>query len=35
MKITGHKKLQTLQRYVKSGTDINQIFEIGKKLRNG
>jgi hypothetical protein len=35
MKITGHKKLLTLQRYVKSGTDIDQMYEIGKKIRNG
>ena len=35
MKITGHKKLLTLQRYVKSGTDIDQMLEIGKKRRNG
>ena len=35
MKITGHKKLLTLQRYVKSGTDIDQMLEIGKKIRNG
>ena len=35
MKITGHKKLLTLQRYVKSGTDIDQMLEIGKKIKNG
>jgi hypothetical protein len=35
MKITGHKKLLTLQRYIKSGTDIDQMLEIGKKIRNG
>ena len=35
MKITGHKKLLTLQCNVKSGTDIDQMLEIGKKIRNG
>lgn len=35
MKITGHKKLLTLQRYVKSGTDIDQMLEIGKRIKNG
>jgi site-specific recombinase XerD len=35
MKITGHKKLLTLQRYVKSGTDIDQMLAVGKKIRNG
>ena len=25
----------TPQRYVKSGTDIDQMLEIGKKIRNG
>jgi len=34
MKITGHKKLLTLQRYVKSRTDIDQMLEIGMKIRN-
>ena len=32
MKIIGHKKLLTL---VKSGTDIDQMLEIGKNIRNG
>lgn len=35
MKITGHKKQLTLQKYIKSGTDINKMLEIGKKIRNG
>lgn len=35
MKITGHKKLLTLQKYIKSGTDINKMLEIGKRIRNG
>jgi hypothetical protein len=35
MKITGHKKLLTLQCNVKSGTDIDQMLEIGKKISNG
>jgi site-specific recombinase XerD len=34
MKITGHKKLLTLQKYIKSGTDINLMLEIGKKIKN-
>jgi len=25
----------TLQKYIKSGTDINKMLEIGKKIRNG
>ena len=33
MKITGHKKSLTLKRYVKSGTVINKMLEIGKKIR--
>jgi hypothetical protein len=24
-----------LQKYIKSGTDINKMLEIGKKIRNG
>lgn len=34
MKITGHKKLLTLQKYVKSGTDIDQMLAVGKKIKN-
>ena len=32
MKITGHKKLLTLQRYIKSGTDISLMLEVGKRI---
>jgi integrase len=35
MKITGHKKQLTLQKYIKSGTDIDKMLEIGKKIKIG
>lgn len=33
MKITGHKKLLTLQKYIKSGLDVNLMLEVGKKIK--
>jgi site-specific recombinase XerD len=33
MKITGHKKLSTLQKYVKSNIDIKQMLEVGSRIR--
>ena len=32
MKITGHKKLTILQKYIKSDTDINQMLEVGNAI---
>lgn len=32
MNSTGHKKQLTLQYYIKSGTDINKMLEIGKTM---
>jgi integrase len=32
MKITGHKKLTTLQRYIKSDADIDQILAVGNGI---
>lgn len=32
MKITGHKKLSTLQKYIKSDSDIQMIFDIGNSI---
>ena len=32
MNITGHKKQLTMQRYIKSGTNIDQMLEIGKTM---
>jgi site-specific recombinase XerD len=33
MKITGHKKLSTLQKYIKSDSDIDLMLEVGKKIK--
>jgi len=33
-KITGHKKLSTLQKYVKSDIDVKQMLEVGKRIRS-
>ena len=33
MKITGHKKLSTLQKYIKSDRDIDLMLEVGKKIK--
>jgi len=35
MKITGHKKLSTLQKYIKSDLDIDLMLKIGNKIKNG
>lgn len=35
MKITGHKKLSTLQKYIKSDLDIDLMLKIGDKIKNG
>jgi site-specific recombinase XerD len=35
MKITGHKKLSTLQKYIKSDLDIDLMLKIGRKIKNG
>jgi site-specific recombinase XerD len=35
MKITGHKKLSTLQKYIKSDLDIDLMLRIGDKIKNG
>ena len=35
MKITGHKKLLTLQKYIKSTTDIKRMLEVGRKVKMG
>ena len=32
MKITGHKKLSTLQKYIKSNFDIDEMLEIGNSI---
>ncbi|MHA8065266.1 tyrosine-type recombinase/integrase [Aquirufa sp. ROCK2-A2] len=32
MKITGHKKLSTLQKYIKSDFDIDDMLEIGNSI---
>ena len=32
MKITGHKKLSTLQKYIKSDFDIDEMLEIGNSI---
>ena len=32
MKITGHKKLSTLQKYIKSDSDIQMMFDIGNSI---
>ena len=33
MKITGHKKLSTLQKYIKSDRDIDLMLEVGNKIK--
>ena len=33
MKITGHKKLSTLQKYIKSDSNIEQMLEVGRRIR--
>lgn len=33
MRITGHKKLSTLQKYIKSNSNIEQMLEVGRKIR--
>jgi hypothetical protein len=33
MRITGHKKLSTLQKYIKSDGNIEQMLEVGRKIR--
>lgn len=35
MKITGHKKITTLQKYVKSNLDVDKILSVAKKIRGG
>jgi hypothetical protein len=32
MKITGHKKLSTLQKYIKSDSDIEMMLDIGNSI---
>jgi hypothetical protein len=32
MKITGHKKLSTLQKYIKSDSDIQMMLEVGNRI---
>ena len=32
MKITGHKKLSTLQKYIKSDSDIQMMLEVGNSI---
>jgi site-specific recombinase XerD len=32
MKITGHKKLTTLQKYIKSGINVEQMLEVGNRI---
>jgi integrase len=32
MKITGHKKLATLQKYIKSDSDIEMMLDIGNSI---
>lgn len=32
MKITGHKKLSTLQKYIKSDSDIEMMLEVGNRI---
>ena len=32
MKITGHKKLSTLQKYIKSDSDIQMMLDIGNSI---
>jgi hypothetical protein len=32
MKITGHKKLATLQKYIKSDSDIQMMLEVGNRI---
>jgi site-specific recombinase XerD len=33
MRITGHKKLSTLQKYIKSDSNIEQMLEVGRRIR--
>ena len=33
VKITGHKKLSTLKKYIKSDSNIEQKLEVGRKIR--
>ena len=33
MKITGHKKLSTLQKYIRSDNNIKQMLEVGRRMR--
>lgn len=33
MKITGHKKLSTFQKYVRSDNNIKQMLEVGRRIR--
>ncbi len=35
MKITGHKKLSTLQKYIKSGVDNEKMLEVGRRIKLG
>ena len=32
MKITGHKKLATLQKYIKSDSDIQMMLDVGNSI---
>jgi site-specific recombinase XerD len=32
MKITGHKKLSTLQKYIKRDSDIQMMLKVGKSI---
>lgn len=35
MKITGHKKLSTLEKYIKSYLDIDLMLKVGDRIKNG
>lgn len=35
LKITGHKKLSTLQKYIKSSADTNLMLEVGNRIELG
>jgi len=34
MIITGYKKLTPLQKYIKSDANINEMLEVGRRIRN-
>ena len=35
MKITGHKKITTLQKYIKSDIDLQKMIEVGRLIERG